>query len=84
LASAPCAVDPPIREARHQKMVGEPVLGGLHHVYHWRHDALHNVVAPHNNDAMRQSRRFSAWKSICRARRTCGSRANKSAREGRI
>jgi putative transposase len=31
---APCAVDPPIREARHQKIIGEPVLGGLHHVYH--------------------------------------------------
>jgi transposase InsO family protein len=31
---APCAVDPPIREARHRKIIGVPVLGGLHHVYH--------------------------------------------------
>jgi transposase InsO family protein len=25
---------PPIREARHREIIGEPVLGGLHHVYH--------------------------------------------------
>jgi hypothetical protein len=31
---APWTVDPPIREARHRKIIGEPVLGGLHHVYH--------------------------------------------------
>jgi transposase InsO family protein len=31
---APCAVDPPICEARHREIIGEPVLDGLHHVYH--------------------------------------------------
>jgi hypothetical protein len=31
---ARCALDPPIYEARHQEIIGEPVLGGLYHVYH--------------------------------------------------
>jgi len=31
---APCAVDLPVFEARHGEIIGEPVLGGLHHVYH--------------------------------------------------
>ena len=31
---APCAVESPSREAQNGMIVGEPVLGGLHHVYH--------------------------------------------------
>jgi transposase InsO family protein len=31
---APCAVELPVVEARHGEIIGEPVLGGLHYVYH--------------------------------------------------
>jgi putative transposase len=31
---ASCTVDRPIREARYGEIIGDPVLGGLHHVYH--------------------------------------------------
>jgi putative transposase len=31
---APCAVAPPARQNQRPEIIGEPVLGGLHHVYH--------------------------------------------------
>jgi hypothetical protein len=31
---APCAVELPSRNAQDGVIIGEPVLGGLHHVYH--------------------------------------------------
>jgi hypothetical protein len=31
---APCAVELPICKVHDAEVIGEPVLGGLHHVYH--------------------------------------------------